>query len=319
MMFDASTFSKIWHNHYELSPAESNIMISQESQSIVVAVYPNYFVRIFEVSLTDGTLKSAGVTGNPALTNSAKPILSRFGNSGTEFIISYPTGAGSNMIIWSTSTNSVVASHSTVLGNTDTFAIEGSQSNGMLYFTSDDNSANLNILKLYYYDPEVTNTQFSGTETLDTQSVIGVTVSDYSSISLSSTSFSVEDYPSLANTAISETQQVNSTNDVIYTNGGNQFHSVTSGYSGSLSFDYFCSKSEEGSFTTSLYDVDSENPVSSWLDIESTYTYLTISTAPTVTVDTNYSYGISYLSGENNMTSENIIGVYVCGVSNCAS
>ena len=261
------------------------------------------FPRIFEVSLTNGTTRSAGVKSSTTFTGVSKPIMVQFGNSDTQVIISYPYNSGSNMIVWSTSNSSVVASYNTIAEATIVNSIVGSQSNGMLYFAYGSAIA-LKILKFYYYDPSVTSSQFSGAIAMDTQTS--------ASIEIINSSLSSQESPTLSNATvtigdISATEQSNNTRDIVYINGRDQFHSIASGYSGNISFEYFCSKTTTTSLTTSLYDVDSS------------YIYLTVSTAPTVTTDTNYSYGISYLSGDVNITSENTIGVYMCGISNCAS
>ena len=242
-----------------------------------------------------------------------KPIMTQFGSSDTQVIISYPYITNSNFIIWSTNTSSVVASYNVTASGSSISAVAGSQNNGMLYIASIGDVNVIDILKFYYYDPNVTSSIITGSIDFNQQSSLSLTES---SASLSASSF-----PDVTNFEVlifdvSVDQQANSTTDIIYTNGRDQFHPVASSYSGNLSFDYFCSKSGE-TFTTSIYDINSSG-ASSWLSIDSSYTFLTVD-APTVTTTTNYSYGISYLSGDVNITSENIIGIYVCGISNCAS
>ena len=319
IMFNAGTFELGWHSQYSCTggcdPGESNIFISQESQAFVVAMYHNNFIRIFEISLTEGSTRSTGVQSATAYSGASKPIMVQFGPSDTQVIISYPYNGGSNMIIWSTSNSSVVFSYNTIAGSTKINSIVGSQSNGMLYFTS-IGANTLNILKFYYYDPSITSSQFSGTISLGLQTS--------ASLSSSSVSLGSGSSPTLSNRTtnigdVSATQLTNNTYDIVYVNGRDQFHSVISGYSGNISFDYFCTKITSRTLTARLYEINSANPVSSWLSIDSSYTHLSISTAPTVTTDTNYTYGISYFDGNNDMTSENIIGVYLCSVSNCAN
>ena len=281
-------------------------------------MYDNDSPIIYEVSLTDGSLKSSVMQASTSFGNIERPIMVQFGDDDTQLIISYPYDSGTNMIIWSTSSSSVVSSYSSISGVQIT-ALSEWLNKGMLSFAS-GSAAALKIQRFYYYDLAQRTLVLSGSVTLS--AISSYTYSSNSSVSISSeTPLTSTDYnPTI--TTIATNQSSNSAvsiaytrGDIIYTNGNNQFHSVQSGFSGNLTFDYFCHKSANFSSVT-LYEITSG--VSSWISIDSGYTHLTVN-APTVTTVTNYTFGISYVNGANNITSESTLAVYLCGVSNCGT
>ena len=316
-MYDTDSSQIEWQYQFDCSiacfPWTSNTYVSRESKTLVVATHHDYKPTIFEVSLTNGTLQSTILYSTKALTTSSKPTLTQFGGDKNHVIISYPYNSGTSMIIWSTTTSSVIYSHEIIFRSTVISAIVGLQSNGMMYFAS--GNPDFNIYKFYYYDPSKTSSIFSG-------SIDMTTFTSYNYATTDDIGLTAEPDPSRSNVSLSPSditpiQNSNTTSDIVYTNGRDQFHSFSSGYNGNLSFDYFCSKSGASSLTVSIYNVEN-NSVSSWISVDSDYTFLTVD-APTVTTDTNYSYGISYLLGDYNITSENIIRIYPCSVSNCTS
>ena len=316
-MYNADSSRLGWQYKYNCSSgcitSTSNTFISQESETIILATYDSDKPTIFEVSLTDGSLRSSILQSTETFAGISKPIMKQFGSSDTQVIVSYSYTSGSNMIIWSTKTSSVVSSHNKIFVDQKVHAIDGSQSNGMLYLASGDVNF-LEIYKLYYYDPSMTSSIFSGSITLSALSTDSYVVA-------TSVSLSAESTPTLSAVSVTTSDNTtipnkNQTNDIVYVNGRDQFHSLSSGYSGNLSFEYFCSKSGTTSLTPSIYNVN--NSVTSWISVDSSYTYLTVN-APTVTTATNYSYGISYILGDFNITSQNILGIHLCSVKNCIS
>ena len=140
IMYNAATSQLGWYFRYSCttscSPATSNIFVSQENEVIVIGMYHNDFPKIFEVSLTDGSLKNAGVESSQSFNSISKPIMTQFGSSDTQVIISYPYITNSNFIIWSTNTSSVIASYDATASGSSITAVAGSQNNGMLYIAS---------------------------------------------------------------------------------------------------------------------------------------------------------------------------------------
>ena len=67
-----------------------------------------------------------------------------------------------------------------------------------------------------------------------------------------------------------------------------------------------------------ILDADQEFDAASKIRIDESNAYLRVE-GPRVSSDTNYSYGISYVDGSNNITSENILAVYTCGLSHCVT
>ena len=249
-------------------------------------MYDNDSPIIYEVSLTDGSLKSSVMQASTSFGNIERPIMVQFGDDDTQLIISYPYDSGTNMIIWSTSSSSVVSSYSSISGVQIT-ALSEWLNKGMLSFAS-GSAAALKIQRFYYYDLAQRTLVLSGSVALS--AISSYTYSSNSSVSISSeTPLTSTDYnPTI--TTIATNQSSNSAvsiaytrGDIIYTNGNNQFHSVQSGFSGNLTFDYFCHKSANFSSVT-LYEVTSG--VSSWISIDSGFTHLTVN-APTVTTVTN--------------------------------
>ena len=300
LMFDAGMSQLGWYYQYSCStscsPSSSNIFISLESQTIVVAMHHNTRPRVFELSLTDGSIKSTGVLSITLFTSSTKPLMTQFGTNDSQIIISYPYNTDrNNMIVWSTTTSSVISSHNKTNFANSVYAIAGPHHNGMLYLTT-SSGTNLQILKFYYYDPGKTNSIFSGSMALFAESSLNLISS---TVSVSDENLGTYSDPSISITDITIDQQSNSTDDIIYTNGTGQFHSVASGYNGTISFDYFCSKSGSTVLNISMYSINGEN-TTSWVSPDSAFTHLTIS-APIVTVDTNFSFGMSYIVGSDNI------------------
>ena len=275
-------------------------------------MYHNNFPTIFELSLTDGTLKSSVMKTTLSINFVDRPIMAQLGDSDTQVIISYPDDAATNMVIWSTSTSSILSTHDDVVGS-KIKGIISSKSNGMIYLASGESGggSSLNLYRFYYHDPNQRSSALSGSLTFSTTS--SYTYSPDSSVSISpSAPLPLTDITPTVSTETVE-QSSNTTGNIVYRNGNDQFHSVQSGFSGNLTFDYFCHKSTNFTSTT-LYEVTSG--VSSWISIDTGYTYLTVN-APIVNTTANYTFGISYVDVTINITSESIIAVYLCNVSNC--
>ena len=240
IMYNAETSQLGWYYQYSCStscnPATSNIYISQENQVIVVGLYHNNFPRIFEVSLTDGSLRNAGVESSVTLAGVEKPIMEQFGPSDTQLVISYPYTSNGTFIVWSTNTSSVIISFN---GNPEAkpfTAIAGSHSKGMLYYFREAGNPTTAFTKFYFNDPSVASFFLSGSLTLNQQSSVNLASA---TVSISSSSFPSSTDLTVAISNVSITTQANISTDIVYTNGENQFHYVASGYSGNLSFDYF--------------------------------------------------------------------------------
>lgn len=108
----------------------------------------------------------------------------------------------------------------------------------------------------------------------------------------------------------------NTTEDIVYIGSQqDQVYSVTSGFNGSVNYDYFCSISG-ASITTGIFDPLGSSNVTLWISTNPDFATLTVN-APIVSVDTNYTFGVYFVDGSNNITAQDIITVFACNVANC--
>ena len=272
-------------------------------------MYHDNYPVVFQVHLDNGTLSGSVYRSSSQFSLPKAPVISSFEGGDSVIIVYFG-------LIWNTTTGMPTTTYDSINGAALSTAISQSYSNGMIYLASGSLTP-LNILKFYFDDPAERSTRLNGTSSFSvtdlyqyvSDSSIGVTDSPIS-VSLtdhSTTVTDVDDYHEISK----------NTNDIVYVGGKSQVTPIQSGHTGNVSFDYFCSKSGV-SITTSIYNIDQEFDAASKMRIDQSNAYLRVE-GPRVSSDTNYSYGISYVDGSKNITSENILAVYTCGLSDCVT
>ena len=288
--------------------------ISEETQAAVICAYHNNYPRAFQVSLDTGAYTGDMFRTNSQYTGVQTPVMTQFGTSDSEILIYYPISNGYFVWIWDTVLGYPTSKYEQTSGVTPQTAIYGSRLNGMMYFASGSLTP-LSIFKFYYDDPSQRTTVIDGNSgftrytdySYNTDSSIMHNTYNHLLVSLVDYSTSISD--------VTDYNEISkSTNNIVYIGGRNQVHYIQSGFVGDISYDYFCTTSA-ASLTVGVYDPSGSTNITSWLSINNDFEHLTVNT-PIVNSETNYSYGIYYDEGTNNITVENTLTIYTCSLQN---